>query len=265
MDWAFIGFFKGGQTLLRQMGKRLAMAMGLVFVGGCAGIHSWWGGSRASEQRPIANPFSSPAGISGANPTSESVILRSKRGDQSVEVELPLTENQRVSEWTLPIKQPEWEKPRSPSLERGPASVESAPEESVAFSATDYEIQQQLRAPSEEIERQQHQVEQSLFLVEDRTSSGKLVPVSYLSEIDIVQKLYDQKQYGNAILKIDQLLKRFPSSALLFEKRGSLLFLLGEENLAIQSWKQALSLNPKKQSLRKFLERKEKQKKGTPS
>jgi len=80
---------------------------------------------------------------------------------------------------------------------------------------------------------------------------------SYLNALDNIKQLYRVGRYEVAILETDRMLKEYPTDPKLHEMRGTLLDRMGQTDLAMKSWKQALKLSPGNRSLQKYLEKRE--------
>ena len=81
---------------------------------------------------------------------------------------------------------------------------------------------------------------------------------SYLAAVDRIKQLFRKGRFEAALLETDELLKDYQTDPKLYEMRGTLLDRLGKTELAIKSWRQALRFNPRNESLRRFVERREK-------
>ena len=66
--------------------------------------------------------------------------------------------------------------------------------------------------------------------------------LSYLKGIEIVQKLFKQGRYSDALLKIEPLARSYPKKVKLHLMKGTLYKKLGENNLALQSYRKAKDL-----------------------
>ena len=80
---------------------------------------------------------------------------------------------------------------------------------------------------------------------------------SYLGALDQVKHLYHAGRFEAGLVEIDGLIRQYPTAPRLHQMRGTLLDRLGQSELALKSWNQALRLDPKNASLRKFIERRE--------
>ncbi len=67
------------------------------------------------------------------------------------------------------------------------------------------------------------------------------------------QKLIYQKQYKTAILELDRILEEKPWVTQAHIMKGTSYYLMNEMQSAIESWKKALTLDPKNHELTKFL------------
>ncbi len=211
----------------------------------------------ASGQAPINNPFIDYAQSNG---DKENIILRTKKGDRSVEVELP-GNNAAMTDFVIPV---------SPAFRdstggaRGLASAGGSydPEGDQSFkekkpSITDREITAQFPSTVPGQEGEQREVEVGLGLNE----TDDVAPAadrSYLAALDHVKQLYKFGRYEAALLELDEMLRAFPTDTKLYQMRGTLLDRVGRTDMAMKSWNQALRLEPTNQALRRFIERKQK-------
>jgi tetratricopeptide (TPR) repeat protein len=239
------------RALLLKNFKVLAAGVILLagFQGGCAsssllGVHS------SEEYKPITNPFSEYA-TSPKKDASKSMVLRTKKGDRSVELEIP-GDSGALSDFVLP---------NSPAFQenlRKPASV--SPSEDSSYrekkaSATDLEITSSFKQPSSEEQDSQREIEQGLFLVPSEDQTGQIP--SYLARVDHIKKLYKENRYEAALLELDEILTLFPKDPKLHEMRGTVLDRIGRHELALKSWNQALKLDSENLKLKRFLEKKQ--------
>lgn len=198
---------------------------------------------------PIENPFLDYAqnGQSGNHP----VILRSKRGDRSFELELP-GQNDSMADYVIPMN------PYKNESRRGLASESSElPEVDVNKPTTsDREIVAKFSRGSTDDILAQRSIEDDLGLrpLEDNLAEQDM---SYLAKMDQIKGYYRTGRHEAALIQVDQLLKIYPTDPKLFEMRGTLLDRLGHYDLALKSWKQALEFNPRQEGLRRFIERKD--------
>jgi hypothetical protein len=207
----------------------------------------------------IHSPFESVAGGAKASEPMGGVILRTRKGDRSVEVELPKSEEGNLTDLTIPV---------SPAFRESQASRASALQGEELGSApstlggnalpppsmTDRQIVRAFpQAPLSE-EQKVRSIEDGLGLrpSEDVAPESQ---VSYLASLDRMKSLYRQGRYEAALLESDELLKHYSTDPKLYEMRGTLLERVGQAELALQAWQQALRLNPKNESLRKFIDR----------
>lgn len=205
------------------------------------------------EQAPIDSPF----GSFQIAPQSENsnITLRSRKGDQSVEVEFPQTES---SELSVPM-----------NLKHGIRGTETALGET-AENGVDYqyvkhkptgadrEIASTFNSKDDPIaDAKKREIENNLGL----QASDELLNMdeSYLAKVDVVKQLFRGSRFEAALIEIDSLLKLYPTNAKLYEMRGTLLDRLGYPDLALRSWKQALEFEPRKLALKKLVEKREAQ------
>lgn len=65
--------------------------------------------------------------------------------------------------------------------------------------------------------------------------------------------LYNRGQFSQALSYVDELLRRDPKNSRGWTMKGSLMHVLGHKDLAKQSWKKALELDPKNESLKNIV------------
>jgi len=250
----------------RQAARAVVLGC-LIVLSSCASVKGFMAvDNQPSRNLPIGNPFAQYAS-SSAQQQRENIVLRTKKGDRSVEVELPGS-TAEMSEFQIPL---------SPSFRddhrRGPASIGGAnasgsyADETYkgrAPSITDREIATTFPQGRPEDDGNRREVESGLGLVpaEDPTPPADQ---SYLAALDHVKQLYKTARYEAALLELDELIRSYPTDPKIYEMRGTLLDRLGKPELAIRSWNQALRFNPANQSLRRFIERRSAQKRGLAS
>lgn len=212
---------------------------------------------------PIANPF----GNYQMTPSSrDNIVLRTKKGDRSIEVELPGSTS-AMTDFQLPLS-PHF---KDSANGRNPASTAAAATEVLdnedysrrPASITDREITRALPQVRQEDESDRREIENGLGLVpsEDPTPEAD---VSYLASMDRVKQLYKAARYEAGLMELDELVRHYPTDPKIYEMRGTLLDRLGKTDMAIKSWNQALRFEPGNQALRKFVERRS-QKRGIAS
>lgn len=248
------------KTGVRPSGVLAALAilvMGAVLNGGCATAKKIFAvQTSASGQAPINNPFIDYARNPGEK---ENIVLRTKKGDRSVEVELPGS-NAAMTDFVIPVS------PAFRDTQPGGRGLASAsgydPEVDQNFkerrpSITDREITAQFPSTVPGQEGEQREVEVGLGLSE----TDDVAPAadrSYLAALDHVKQLYKFGRYEAALLEIDEMLRAYPTDTKLYQMRGTLLDRVGRTDMALKSWNQALRLEPTNQALRRFIERKQK-------
>lgn len=238
----------------RKLGTALLAVAAATFAGsGCASLRS----ALALENRdkaggPIHNPFGdySPS----KNEPSQNVVLRTRKGDRAVEVELPGGSAQ-LTDLTIPV---------SPAFResggRSPASA-GAIETDAAYqpkppSVADREITRGFPQASIENEGSRREIEQGLGLMPTEDSTPDSAE-SYLGALDHLKSLYKAGRFEAALLETDTLIRQYPTAPRLHQMRGTLLDRVGQPELALKSWKQALQLEPQNASLKKFIDRRE--------
>ncbi|MBY0471169.1 hypothetical protein K2X30_08385 [bacterium] len=204
---------------------------------------------------PILNPFESYS--AQEDPRKENIILRTKKGDRAVEVEIPGAAA-NMTDFVVPV---------SPAFTadngRAPASYGGGDAMGVDESyrdrkagMSDKEITHHFPQGPAENREMRDDVEGTLG-VQASEESLRDQDQSYLASVDRVKQLYKYSRYEAALLETDDLLRKFPTDPKLYAMRGTLLERIGQHDLAMKSWAQALKMNPANQSLKKFLDRKQ--------
>ncbi len=235
--------------------QSIAGILGMILVSapGCATVKGVFGLDHPPvAPPPISNPFGhySPSRAGG----QDTIVLRTKKGDRAVEVELP-GQNGAMTDFVLPLS-PAF---RDPS--RDPASAVGEIDERYRGKRpgmTDREITRTIPHNLPEDEGNRREVETALGLVpseDDRPENE----ASYLGELDHVKQLYRAARYEAALMEMDELIRAYPTDPKLHQMRGTLLDRLGRTDLALKSWNQALRFEPANISLRRFVERKQAQ------
>lgn len=200
---------------------------------------------QASTQ--IENPFGDMYG--SAKGPSNNIILRTKKGERSVELELPGT-NRDLTEFTIPLS-PTFRDQETP-VARGGMDERYADR---APSSMDRDILRTLPQGKPEDDALRTEIESGLGLV----PSTEEVPQgnkSYLATMDHVKQLFKNQRYEAALLELDQMVRLYPTNPKLFQMKGTILDRLGYGDLAIKSWSQALEFDPGNEALRKHVDRK---------
>ena len=216
----------------------------LISCNGCA-IFS--GSGSGARERPISNPFQS---YHPSERGQDTMVLRTKKGDRSVELEIPGGTHQ-LSDFVLPVS-PHFKD----SLHKGADAEEQSSYKNHAATPSDHEIRRDLAQASGESDEKRREIEQTLHLAPVEDNTPEEGSVSYLAKMDHIKQLYRSARFEAALLEIDDLLKHFQTDAKLYQMRGTLLDRLGRKEMAIKSWNQALKLDPKNENLRRFVDRK---------
>ena len=219
----------------------------------------------SDEFRPISNPF---VGYNNREDRPDTLILRNKRGSSVVEVEVPRS-GEGVSEFVIPISpSTKFSGGRAPASDGSdlysndpttPDAVAGGPARNQTPSVSDREITRTFPQGLMEDDPRRRDIEEDLGLV--RSADDIERNRSYLAGVDFIKRLYRAGRYEAALLETDSMLKAYPTNPKLYEMRGTLLDRIGQSDLAIAAWKQALRFSPKNESLKRFIERKE-QKRG---
>lgn len=209
--------------------------------------------------QPIHNPFGDYYAPKSAD-SGEAMIFRSKKGDRSVEVQLPAS-TQQMSDLVIPIS-PAFKdevKGRSPASSGAGYSMESGIDENYKQrgpTLSDREITQNLPQGLAQDESKRREIEQGLNLSPAPDNSPDH-DKSYLAALDHIKQLYRSSRFEAALIEMDDLVRFYQTDSKLYEMRGTLLDRLGKPDLALKSWNQALRFDPSNQKLRRFVERKQ--------
>jgi tetratricopeptide (TPR) repeat protein len=245
---------------------RLLALGALLAANGCAGMRKFMA---IEPQLPRNTPISNPFGYSDAlRPGNENIVLRTKKGDRAVEVELPGGAGQ-ASDFHLPLSPAFSDSARSPASFGGStyvggwaaasslAGLDRTEEGTLASRPpgyTDREIAATFPQTEPELDAPRRELESSLGLVPSADPTPQR-DSSYLATVDWVKQLFRSGRYEAALLELDGLLRSYPTDPKIYEMRGTLLDRVGRTDLALRSWNQALRLNPRNSALRKFVER----------
>lgn len=238
------------------------VAIGAIGMTSCSSMHSLLAVSDQENSKPISNPFYNyrpgPNGEQGSP-----MILRTKKGDRSVEIEIP-GDSQNLSDFVLPVSPAFKETRGGRSLASSDGGSEETPAgnmdegyKSRTASPSDHEITRGFSHGSLEDEGRRRDIEQSLNLTPSEDESPPEGTPSYLAAMDHIKQLYKATRYEAALLETDDMVKQFQTDPRLYEMRGTLLERLGQRELALKSWTQALKLEPKNEKLRRFIDRKQ--------
>lgn len=235
--------------MLDTYSKKLYLVLLILSMGtACSSAKKFFAvGDAEQEVLPIEDPF----GYNGAayHP-KEAMTWRAKKGDQSVELEIPGNPNTDI-EMPLTQTMTEWE---------GQGGNRSGDfdyrYENQKATVGDREIASTFNSnvnPEEEAARRE--IEGTLGLRE--TDELPNVDQSYLAKTDVIKQLFRKGRFEAALIEIDQLVKIYPTNAKLYEMRGTVLDRMGYADLAIRSWKQALEFRPNNLALKKLIDRRE--------
>lgn len=222
-----------------------------ALLGGCTTMSSVFAtNSNADDERkPIQNPFGEYYSQPGSA-NNQNMVLRTKKGDRAVEVELP-NSGQNISDFVIPVSPAFKEQVRSPASSEIDETYKDRPP-----TMSDREIARTFPQNTPEDDATRRDVEQGLGLVpaEDATPDN---PKSYLAAVAFIKQLYIQGHYERSLIEVDTLIKQYPTDPKLYSMRGTLLDRLGRTDLAMKSWNQALRFDPTNQSLKRFVERRQ--------
>ena len=227
-------------------------ASGAVGLAGCASMLALNNDTRYAK--PINNPFGDFY-ANGRDESPDPIILRTKKGDRSVEVELS-RHQQEMTDFVIPIS-PAF---KDTDSNRGPASMSSGGVDETYKdqepSLSDREIMATMPQGPAEDESTRREIEAGLGLIPAEDS----VPTrdrSYLASLDRIKQLYRSGRYEAALIDADAMIKLFQTDPKLYQMRGTLLDRLGKKDLAMKAWNQALRFDPNNLALRRFIDRRQ--------
>jgi tetratricopeptide (TPR) repeat protein len=227
----------------------LLAAMAALELSGCSSLKSVFVPDASNQEAsgPINNPFGDHQAQQARRDPGQYMILRTKKGDRSVEVELPKS-SQDMTDFVIPVS------PAFKDTDRAPASESSYMQKRPGMA--DREIASTFPQSTPQDEGKRREVEQGLGLIpsEDDTPEQDR---SYLAGIDHLKQLYRGGRFEAALIENDEMLRSYPTDPKLYEMRGTLLDRMGQNELAIRAWSQALRLNPNNQGLKRFIERRQ--------
>lgn len=226
-----------------------------VVIGACSTMKSIFspGNSQQTYTPPIQNPFADYY----SNPRldkNQAMILRTKKGDRAVEVELPKT-SQEMTDFVIPVSPAFKESNRAPAGDASGTNLDDTYKDR-SPTMTDREITGGFPQGMAEDDGKRREIEQGLGLVPSDGGTPDN-PRSYLAAIDHVKQLYKYGRYEAALIETDEMIKEYQTDPKLYEMRGTLLDRLGKTDLAIKSWNQSLRFNPSNAALKKFVERRQ--------
>jgi hypothetical protein len=246
-------FFLRYSTSFTSVGCLVASLVIFVMGSSCSTMKKVFAADGTSEDsKPIHNPFGN---FHGAEKDKyQNVILRTKKGDKAIEIELP-RDDQSVSEFVVPMSPEFINEGRSPASVGGDNPIQV---DSTYFTKqptmTDREITRNFPKGNPEFEWERNQIEQGLGLIPNPDDVPD-TDQSYLAGIDKIKQLFILRRYEAALIETDAMVKSYPTDPRLYEMRGTLLSRLGHEDLALKSWEQSVELNPSNESLKKFMNR----------
>ena len=198
--------------------KTFSVVFLLLLWSGCASLFGT-NNHVYETSKPIQNPFGNFYEAKSKH-GEKGIVLRSRKGSRSVEVELP-KENHEHTNFVIPV---------SPSQfnDRGIASIEK--EETLYRDhkpgISDREIAQTFPSGSADQAAKQREIERQLGL-RPAEEDTPVADTSYLGAIDLVKQLFRKGRYEAGLIEIDSLLRRYPTDPRLYEMRGTLLDRLG--------------------------------------
>ncbi len=199
----------------------------------------------------IHNPFGDYY-TNAKTDSSQNIVLRTKKGDRAVEIELPKT-GEDNTDFIIPVS------PAFQDNRRAPASADEDLKDYQNHAPTpaDREITRafsQGGLGEEEGRRREIELGLGLMPAEDTVPAAQ---GSYLGSLDHVKTLYRRGRFEAALVEVEALTRQYPTDPKLYQMRGTLLDRLGQPELAFKSWSQALRFDPQNATLRRFVERKQ--------
>jgi tetratricopeptide (TPR) repeat protein len=227
--------------------------LAILGLGGCSSLKSALAihGSDAPPA-PIHNPFGDFYGTS--KEPNQNVILRTKKGDRSIEVELP--KGNEMSDFVIPVSPAFKDSNRNPASLSEDQALDDESYKSKAPTVADREITRSFPQGELKDEGQRRDIETGLGLMPSEDTTPEATG-SYLAAMDHLKNLYRKSRFEAALVTADGLIRQYPTDPKLYQMRGTLLDRLGQNELAVKSWNQALRLDPKNEGLRRFVERRQ--------
>ncbi len=210
--------------------------------------------TKSQDTLPIHNPFENDRSIQ--NQKHENIILRTKKGDRSIEVELPGS-TASLTDFVIPMS-PSFKEEKSNEANNDSETFTDDRYKDRNPGHTDREITRDFKsdAMDSQAASKQREIESDLGLVptEENFVDGDK---SYLAGIDHIKQLFRKNRFEAGLLEVDDLLRLYPTDPNLYQMRGTLLDRIGKRDLALQSWNQALKLDPTNTSLKQYIDRKQ--------
>lgn len=162
----------------------------LAMLSGCATAEKVFGIRESEKPKPISNPFGDYKVSSQAEVAP--MVLRTKKGDRSVEIELP-GENQNLSEFVLPVSPAFRDSARSLASgastqlsDQGNSLIDESYKNHIP-TLSDREITQSFKNYSSENDSRIREIEKDLNLTQVEDSSSAQGSSSYLAQIDHIK------------------------------------------------------------------------------
>ncbi len=227
---------------LAATGRAFALTLvALAAAPACSTMGTVFATQQKKTDGPITNPFD---GYTAAGSAENGTVFRTRKGDQSFEVAFP-DQTSKLDQVSMPTRTAAGDESipvDDPYKNRKPAIA-------------DREITESFPKNGGEFEGDRDDIERTLGVMPSADSTPH-ADKSYLAGLDRIKRLYRDGRYEASLLEVEDLLVDFPTAPKLYEMRGTLLDRLGRGELAIRSWQQALRLEPKNASLKKYLDRK---------
>lgn len=235
--------------MLDSISKITLAVLMVMAVGACATKKPYLDASRSSGDvysQVIDNPFAESGW--GENEGAQNITLRSKNGDQSVEVMIP---KKFDSDLEIPMNYADSAKPQKFKDSNLDYSYQDAKP-----TTADREIASTFNSVGNfQDQQRKREIEQNLGVQE--VDELPAMDQSYLAKMDIVKQLFRSTRYEAAMIELDRMIKEYPTDAKLYEMRGTLLDRMGYQELALRSWKQSLEFKPDQVALKKVVDKRE--------
>ena len=225
--------------MLATYTKLYLAVFAVMVMGACASKTS------GIDSKPIDNPFAESKWKDSED--NGNITLRTRRGDESVEVELP----NKYGDLQVPMN-PKFASEHEHNNVNGVDYSYANQKPTMA----DHEIASTFGTTGNiQDEKRKREIELSLGLQESDELPN--MDQSYLAKVDVAKQLFRNNRHEAALIEIDKMIKDYPTNAKLYEMRGTILDRMGYKDLAVRSWKQSLEFKPNQLALKKMVDRRE--------
>jgi tetratricopeptide (TPR) repeat protein len=92
------------------------------------------------------------------------------------------------------------------------------------------------------------------------SKSYEISTINHLTKkIQLINSLVAMKKYQDALEEINFLIKKYPKNYVFYDMEGSVYYLQGNQNLALDSFEKSLRLNPKNKEAQSMVDKTKKQ------